>query len=105
MSEVTVRTCLSNIHFETQVKDLEDGATYKVAYQKLIQKNARTLHGWACACRYYQQRGACAHITFAVNADNRCGWNDKLDPTLKPKDDLTCPKCGGPTEPVVVVPK
>jgi len=103
MAEIA-RTCHANIHWQTIIPD-EDGEKYTVQYGHLSGaelNRQRVQYGWTCACRYFKQRGACVHITVAVNSNARCSWNDNLDPAVHPKADLTCPKCGGPTDTIPV---
>jgi len=52
-----------------------------------------------CECAGYTYRGSCRHQDTAQRF--RCAWRQiesEFDQTEEQKEDMICPKCGGPTK-------
>ncbi len=97
LSLETAYTCLTNYGWQTIVTGSGD-KTYAVRWQHM-PPNHECQYDWTCTCDSYKfGRGKyCKHIATVKASGMRCGWNGELEPTLKPKEDGTCPCCGGET--------
>jgi hypothetical protein len=100
----TVRTCRSNMDFETTVPGSKKGATYTVRFGFMPQPHP-VQNDWSCSCQGFRFHGKCKHIAEVKASKARCGWNgflDNLEPAQDARGEYCCPECGGPVEVVQV---
>jgi hypothetical protein len=101
MPDLTIEvayTCCTNTHWETEVIGSK-GDPYRVSYGPT--PGGPYQYGWSCECKAFQYGGGepCKHIRQVK--DERCGWNEEMDPGCSPDggaDGPMCPRCGGPVD-------
>ena len=95
---VTAWTCQTNQYWRKTVNG------YLVEWRQQAP-NATVQYDWACTCKGFQFRRQCKHIEQV--RDERCGWNETLEPTAQPESGgpdnrPLCPECGAEAIPVQV---
>lgn len=103
MPDLTIETtfvCATNTHWERDVKGSK-GDIYTVRWERDFRPNAPTQYRYTCPCRGFKfgKGKECSHIR--DHKDERCAWNQEMEPGAIPavKDgEPCCPECGGPVE-------
>jgi len=87
-------TCATNTGWSTTVRGSK-GDLYTVRF--CYQPHGVVQYDYECTCPAFKNsaRSHCKHIRQIINAGERCGWNEALEPALK-ADNNRCPRCGGP---------
>ncbi len=103
-------TCKTNLFWTTKVQGI--GGKYDVTWQnpQIPELRKFTVRGWHCSCKAFQYGMGryCKHVKAVIEVNERCGWNEELEPTLMParaadaEGRPECPKCGGEVESIEV---
>ncbi len=113
MLDLTIKyawTCHTNLFWTTKVQGI--GGKYDVTWRQTDQPKLHdfAMYGWHCSCPAYQfgKGKYCKHVKAVIKVNERCGWNEGLEPTLMPARAADaegcpeCPECGGEVESIKV---